>query len=72
MVSYNFIIEIKFPVVPLYFCNEGNIISVIFYYSIVIFAEVSEVIDAIVYLLSDRSSMINGVALPVDGGFLAT
>ncbi|XP_068977171.1 L-xylulose reductase [Bombus flavifrons] len=35
------------------------------------FGEVSEVIDAIVYLLSDRSSMINGVALPVDGGFLA-
>ncbi|XP_066592465.1 L-xylulose reductase [Prorops nasuta] len=36
------------------------------------FAEVSEVVDAIVYLLSDRSSMINGVMLPVDGGFLAT
>ncbi|CAL7936368.1 unnamed protein product [Xylocopa violacea] len=34
--------------------------------------EVSEVIDAIVFLLSDRSSMINGVCLPVDGGFLAT
>ncbi|XP_011313219.1 L-xylulose reductase [Fopius arisanus] len=36
------------------------------------FAEVDEVIDAIVYLLSDRSSMITGAALPVDGGFLAT
>ncbi|CAK9829346.1 L-xylulose reductase [Anthophora retusa] len=36
------------------------------------FGEVSEVIDAIVFLLSDRSSMINGVTLPVDGGFLAT
>ncbi|CAG5089111.1 Similar to DCXR: L-xylulose reductase (Bos taurus) [Cotesia congregata] len=36
------------------------------------FAEVDEVIDPIVYLLSDRSSMINGVALPIDGGFLAT
>ncbi|KAK2584771.1 hypothetical protein KPH14_007095 [Odynerus spinipes] len=36
------------------------------------FAEVDEVVDAIVYLLSDRSSMINGVTLPVDGGFLAT
>lgn len=36
------------------------------------FSEVDEVIDAIVYLLSDRSSMINGVALPIDGGFLAT
>lgn len=36
------------------------------------FAEVDDVIDAIVYLLSDRSSMINGVTLPIDGGFLAT
>ncbi|XP_015127844.1 L-xylulose reductase [Diachasma alloeum] len=36
------------------------------------FAEVDEVIDATVYLLSDRSSMITGTALPVDGGFLAT
>ncbi|XP_054013609.1 L-xylulose reductase [Hylaeus anthracinus] len=36
------------------------------------FGEVDEVVDAIVFLLSDRSSMINGVALPVDGGFLAT
>ncbi|XP_063981133.1 L-xylulose reductase [Diachasmimorpha longicaudata] len=36
------------------------------------FAEVDEVIDAIVYLLSDRSSMITGTMLPVDGGFLAT
>lgn len=36
------------------------------------FAETNEVVDAIVYLLSDRSSMINGITLPVDGGFLAT
>ncbi|KAL6261422.1 hypothetical protein P5V15_006516 [Pogonomyrmex californicus] len=36
------------------------------------FAEIDEVVDAIIYLLSDRSSMINGVYLPVDGGFLAT
>ncbi|XP_076170907.1 L-xylulose reductase [Ptiloglossa arizonensis] len=35
------------------------------------FGEVDEVVDAIVYLLSDRSSMINGASLPVDGGFLA-
>ena len=35
------------------------------------FGEVSEVVDAVAYLLSDRSSMINGVTLPVDGGFLA-
>ncbi|KAG7211972.1 hypothetical protein KM043_011173 [Ampulex compressa] len=36
------------------------------------FAEVDEVIDAIVFMLSDRSSMINGAGLPIDGGFLAT
>lgn len=36
------------------------------------FGEVSEVVDAVVFLLSDRSSMINGATLPVDGGFLAT
>ncbi|XP_076247404.1 L-xylulose reductase [Calliopsis andreniformis] len=35
------------------------------------FGEVHEVVDAIVFLLSDRSSMINGIMLPVDGGFLA-
>ncbi|VVD05646.1 D-erythrulose reductase-like [Leptidea sinapis] len=36
------------------------------------FGEVSEVVNAVVFLLSDRSSMITGVQLPVDGGFLAT
>ncbi|EFN88896.1 L-xylulose reductase [Harpegnathos saltator] len=36
------------------------------------FGEVDEVVDAVVYLLSNRSSMINGVSLPIDGGFLAT
>lgn len=35
------------------------------------FAEVEEVVHAILFLLSDQSSMINGVTLPVDGGFLA-
>ncbi|CAH2037575.1 unnamed protein product, partial [Iphiclides podalirius] len=36
------------------------------------FGEVSEVADAVLYLLSDKASMINGVELPIDGGFLAT
>lgn len=36
------------------------------------FTEVAEVVDAVVFMLSDRSSMISGAALPVDGGFLAT
>ncbi|XP_015791242.1 L-xylulose reductase [Tetranychus urticae] len=35
------------------------------------FADVDDVVDTIVYLLSDRSAMINGVILPVDGGFTA-
>ncbi|OWR42712.1 L-xylulose reductase [Danaus plexippus plexippus] len=35
------------------------------------FGEVSEVSDAVLYLLSDKASMINGVELPIDGGFLA-
>ncbi|XP_077300509.1 L-xylulose reductase [Arctopsyche grandis] len=35
------------------------------------FGEVSEVVDGVMYLLSDRSSMITGAAIPIDGGFLA-
>jgi len=36
------------------------------------FAEVEDVVHAIMYLLSNKSDMINGVTLPIDGGFLAT
>ncbi|XP_012632688.1 L-xylulose reductase [Microcebus murinus] len=36
------------------------------------FADVENVVDAILFLLSDRSSMTTGSTLPVDGGFLAT
>ncbi|GBP78532.1 hypothetical protein EVAR_61664_1 [Eumeta japonica] len=36
------------------------------------FGEVSEVVNAVVFLLSEKSSMITGVELPIDGGFLAT
>ncbi|XP_028826572.1 L-xylulose reductase [Denticeps clupeoides] len=35
------------------------------------FAEVEDVVNAILFLLSDKSAMTNGVTLPVDGGFLA-
>lgn len=35
-----------------------------------ILLEIDEVVDAVVFLLSDRSSMINAATLPVDGGFL--
>lgn len=34
------------------------------------FIEPREVAETIAYLLSDKASMINGVALPVDGGFM--
>jgi L-xylulose reductase len=34
------------------------------------FIEPREVAESIAYLLSDRASMVNGVTLPVDGGFL--
>ncbi|CAK1596086.1 unnamed protein product [Parnassius mnemosyne] len=36
------------------------------------FCEVQEVVDVIIFLLSDKASMINGVQMPIDGGFLAT
>ncbi|XP_013199789.1 L-xylulose reductase [Amyelois transitella] len=35
------------------------------------FGEVHEVVNAVMFLLSDKASMISGVHLPVDGGFLA-
>lgn len=36
------------------------------------FAEVHEIVKPILFLLSEGSSMINGVLMPVDGGFTAT
>ncbi|EDL34797.1 L-xylulose reductase isoform 2 [Mus musculus] len=36
------------------------------------FAEVENVVDTILFLLSNRSGMTTGSTLPVDGGFLAT
>ncbi|XP_055704692.1 L-xylulose reductase [Phlebotomus papatasi] len=35
------------------------------------FGEVSEVVDAIIYLLSDKSSFMNGHSLPLEGGYCA-
>ncbi|XP_066521321.1 L-xylulose reductase isoform X1 [Hoplias malabaricus] len=35
------------------------------------FAEVEDVVNSILFLLSDKSAMTNGVTLPVDGGALA-
>ncbi|CAL1600221.1 unnamed protein product [Knipowitschia caucasica] len=34
------------------------------------FAEVDDVVNSILFLLSDKSNMTNGATLPVDGGFL--
>lgn len=36
------------------------------------FVEVNEVVEPIVFLLSQRSSMISGITLPIDGGFVAS
>lgn len=36
------------------------------------FAEVNDVVDAVIFLLSDKASMITGHCLSVDGGFLST
>lgn len=36
------------------------------------FAEVEDVTNCILFLLSEKAAMVNGVTLPVDGGFLAT
>eukprot|EP01125_Pyxidicula_operculata_P003448 TRINITY_DN142_c0_g1_i1.p1 TRINITY_DN142_c0_g1~~TRINITY_DN142_c0_g1_i1.p1 ORF type:complete len:251 (-),score=26.39 TRINITY_DN142_c0_g1_i1:45-797(-) len=36
------------------------------------FATPLEVADSVLFLLSDKASMINGVMLPVDGGFLSS
>ncbi|VEN36578.1 unnamed protein product [Callosobruchus maculatus] len=35
------------------------------------FAEIDDVVDAVLFLLSDHAKMITGSCLPVDGGFLA-
>uniref|UniRef100_A0A182MPH8 Ketoreductase domain-containing protein n=1 Tax=Anopheles culicifacies TaxID=139723 RepID=A0A182MPH8_9DIPT len=35
------------------------------------FGEVNEVVEPIIYLLSERSSFVNGHCLPIEGGFLA-
>jgi len=35
------------------------------------FAEPEDVAEAIIFLLSDKSKMLNGISMPVDGGFCA-
>lgn len=36
------------------------------------FCEVEDVVGPILFLLSDMAGMINGITMPIDGGFLAT
>ena len=35
------------------------------------FAETAEVAEVVAFLLSDAAAMVNGLAIPIDGGFLA-
>ena len=35
------------------------------------FAETDDVVNAVLFLLSDHASLISGVTMPVDGGFTA-
>ena len=35
------------------------------------FSEVKDVVDPVVFLLGEGSKMINGITLPIDGGFSA-
>jgi len=36
------------------------------------FAEISDVVEAVLFLLSEKARMINGIIMPIDGGFLCT
>jgi L-xylulose reductase len=36
-----------------------------------LFSETDDIANAVIYMLSDYSTMVNGTALVVDGGFLA-
>lgn len=36
------------------------------------FGEPREVTDTVLYLLSDKSSMITGLCLPIDGGYTSS
>ena len=40
--------------------------------TVLYFTEVEDVVRPVLYLLSDKSDMINGATLPVDGGLLAS
>ena len=39
--------------------------------SVCFFAEVEDVVHTVLYVLSDKADMVNGITLFVDGGFSA-
>lgn len=51
-------------------CSDG-LDSISWLWAVSSPAEVDDVVNSILFLLSDKSSMTSGVTLPVDGGFLA-
>lgn len=36
----------------------------------ILFSEIEDVVNAVLFLLSDKASYINGVTLPIEGGLL--
>ena len=49
----------------------GNYVPDTGNYSFLFILEPEDVADAIIFLLSDKSRMLNGITMPVDGGFCA-
>ena len=47
--------------------QKADIICTISY--MCFFAEVEDIVHAVLYLLSDKADMINGITLHVDGGY---
>ena len=44
----------------IYYCEHDIVFSM--------FSELDDVVNATLYLLSDKAKMINGIIMPVDGG----
>jgi len=52
--------------------NLTNLLMLISSHIMLFFLELEDVVHPILFLLSNKSDMINGIKLPVDGGLFAT